>query len=177
MITLSIPLLILLALLVKPIYTSLFGEQITLKTVPVDPRDLFYGDYVYLDYEISHVPLEYISKDLLTLLNEYKLEEEYNFWGSQTVYTSLEKDGEVYAVKNVSLEKPEEGLYLKGKVDNHVLLYENRPTSLYIDYDINRFYLEEGTGKHLEEQATSGQVQVGMKVKNGYGLIQDVTVK
>src|SRR6185437_13702730 len=32
-----------------------FGDEIKLKTVPVDPRDLLYGDYVTLGYEISRL--------------------------------------------------------------------------------------------------------------------------
>ena len=34
-----------------------FSESkiITLQTQPIDPRDIFRGDYVILDYEISHL--------------------------------------------------------------------------------------------------------------------------
>jgi len=33
------------------------GQEVRLETVPVDPRDLFRGDYVVLDYRISSVDL------------------------------------------------------------------------------------------------------------------------
>ncbi|MFA6177031.1 MAG: GDYXXLXY domain-containing protein, partial [Phycisphaerae bacterium] len=31
------------------------GKTIYLRTVPIDPRDLFRGDYVRLQYEISNI--------------------------------------------------------------------------------------------------------------------------
>jgi uncharacterized membrane-anchored protein len=34
------------------------GTEVTLRTVPVDPLDLFRGRYVRLSYEISRVPVE-----------------------------------------------------------------------------------------------------------------------
>ena len=34
------------------------------KTRPVDPRDLFRGDYVILNYEISNVNLEDVPSDI-----------------------------------------------------------------------------------------------------------------
>src|SRR5438045_3812657 len=37
------------------------GERIKLKVVPVDPRDLFRGDYVVLDYEFNRFDPSIIS--------------------------------------------------------------------------------------------------------------------
>ena len=42
-----------LAMMVRPLMTLTTGETILLRVVPVDPRDLFRGDYVILSYEIS----------------------------------------------------------------------------------------------------------------------------
>lgn len=41
-------------------YTLRTGTEVILKTEPVDPRDLFRGDYVVLNYEISTLDLEEI---------------------------------------------------------------------------------------------------------------------
>ena len=38
-------------------YTLQTGKEVLLKTVPVDPRDLFRGDYVTLRYEIGTLNL------------------------------------------------------------------------------------------------------------------------
>ena len=44
--------------------TLLTGKEVLLKTVPVDPRDLFRGDYVVLRYDISTIDLETVSTDI-----------------------------------------------------------------------------------------------------------------
>ena len=36
--------------------TAALGRTITLRTAPVDPRDLLYGDYLTLRYQISELP-------------------------------------------------------------------------------------------------------------------------
>ena len=51
------PLLILLALPLKPLLISALGTEVTLAVRPVDPRDLFRGDYVALSFEIESVPV------------------------------------------------------------------------------------------------------------------------
>ena len=39
------------------IYPIWFGQEVRLKTVPVNPRSLFRGNYARLNYDISTVPL------------------------------------------------------------------------------------------------------------------------
>ena len=60
--------------------TLTYGTKIILKTQPVDPWDLFRGDYVILNYEIS-------SLDLKTIATAGTKE----FKPGDTVYVSLEK--------------------------------------------------------------------------------------
>src|SRR5262245_14089672 len=45
--------LCLVAMMVGPLMTLATGEAILLRAAPVDPRDIFRGDYVTLSYEIS----------------------------------------------------------------------------------------------------------------------------
>jgi uncharacterized membrane-anchored protein len=49
-------LLFVLAVAAAGYATSRFGTVVTLRTAPVDPRDLRYADYVILNYTISHLP-------------------------------------------------------------------------------------------------------------------------
>ena len=63
-------------------YTLRTGTEVMLKTVPIDPRDLFRGDYVTLNYEISTLNLE-----------EIPAEDSY-FEYNDRIYLALElKDG------------------------------------------------------------------------------------
>ena len=41
-------------------YSTLwYGKEIRVQTVPVDPRDLLYGDYVHFNYDINRVPMSF----------------------------------------------------------------------------------------------------------------------
>ncbi|KGP90764.1 hypothetical protein N780_03600 [Pontibacillus chungwhensis BH030062] len=124
---------------------DLFGETIDLKTAPVDPRDLFYGDYVVVNYEISTISNENWVGD----------EPQYN----DKVYVKLRKDGEVYEAQAVShqalpTEKDEvliTGQYKGGNGDE-----------LRIRYGIERFYVEENTGEALEGNESERVAEVAV---------------
>jgi len=49
------PIVILILILMSSYYIILFGEEIILKAAPVDPRDVFRGDYIELKYEIENI--------------------------------------------------------------------------------------------------------------------------
>lgn len=78
-----VPVVILLGMTVTPLYTLYNGDEITLQTVPVDPSDVFRGDYVALQYEAEQVPIDLVDKGI-----KDKWEKEYN---PIQVYVTLEK--------------------------------------------------------------------------------------
>ncbi|HIE31672.1 MAG TPA: hypothetical protein EYP67_04720 [Methanosarcinales archaeon] len=73
----SVPAVVILIFLCINLYTLHFGQEIVLKTDPIDPRDLFRGDYVTLSYEISRIDLNNIPHDA-------------NFSSGETIYASLQ---------------------------------------------------------------------------------------
>ncbi|WP_019241946.1 MULTISPECIES: GDYXXLXY domain-containing protein [Bacillus] len=172
LITLFVPLLILLGMIVKPIFSSLYGETIVLKTLPLDPTDLFYGDYVTLNLEISEVSAEKVSSEVV---HELRKNQDDHFWGPTKqikVYTLLTKKEDVYEVDQVLLKKPEKGLYIKGKIPAYH--YSTELPYYHIDYGIDRYYIEENTGEKIEKQSQTGDVKVVIKLANGYGLIKEL---
>jgi len=79
-------------------FTLQTGEEVLLKTTPVDPRDLFRGDYVILNYEISRLNLDSLETDT----SELK--------GGDRVFVALDiADGHGTA-KGVFRQEPPEGL-------------------------------------------------------------------
>lgn len=172
-ISLFIPLLVLMSMLIKPVSTTMYGEEVVLATVPIDPRDLFYGDYVILDLEI-----EQLDANLLDPLLKKALEVG-DFYDDVTVYVALrEGEGGIYEAVAVSEHKPK-GFYITGKMSPYIEKNEfggetSYEESVYIDYGIDRFYVEEGTGLELEELAINGQVLVSVKIHNGYPVITDL---
>ncbi len=81
------------------------GDKILLRTAPVDPRDLFRGDYVRLSYEISTLALDQLGV------------KGGNFKPGQVVYVGLEKnpDGTFKAV-SVDTIQPWNQKFIQGRV-------------------------------------------------------------
>lgn len=168
-----LPVFILLGMAVKPFVTLMTGQEITLKTAPIDPSDLFYGDYVDLKYQVQQISVSLFDKDLA---KQYQ-SDNYND-KETTVYVWLErKDKGIYDVSRVSKQKPKKGVYLKGTMSGTPVKLDDKPAYYNIDLNvdtISKYYLEEGTGKKLEEQSNKGQLVAHMKWKDGYVILTSV---
>ncbi|OGK54399.1 hypothetical protein A3B56_01775, partial [Candidatus Roizmanbacteria bacterium RIFCSPLOWO2_01_FULL_45_11] len=111
-----------------------------LRTIPVDPRDIFRGDYVTLSYEISqfdNIPYEYIP----FLSSEGHADK---ISGKQ-IYVVLEMDSTgIATARYKTLIRPEgEKLYITGTIKEY-----EQPFA--IEYGIESYFVPEGTGKELE---------------------------
>lgn len=157
-------------------YTVTAGTKILLKTVPVDPRDIFRGDYVVLNYEISDLNLKKIPNDLK------------DFNNNETVYVRLYKSGKYWEVNYFSLAKPktnQNDVVIKGR-----LLYRTSappapriepirpdvpkagiskipiPYPIYdgikVEYGIESYYVPEGKG--LPIQRTFSKIDAEVSV-------------
>ena len=114
-------------------FTLQTGKEVLLKTVPVDPRDLFRGDYVILAYEISTI-------DLNSIWANYT-----NFKFGDKIYVVL-KEEKGYAIPSkIYRDIPKhESLFLKGTV-KYV-----RAKNLTVEYGIESYFVPEGKGKEIE---------------------------
>lgn len=188
----SIPILILIAMTISPLLTTFYGIDIKLKTQPVDPRDLFRGDYIVLSYEIEEINFKNIDNDV----KDYFKSNNHEY--SIRAYASLEKDKSgFYNVKNVSLEKPNQGIYLKGLLRKHTTFepidkdnvdFKNsdgeyvEPEGKYVDvynmdYNIDKYFVPENTGKKLENASLKGDITAVVRVRKGNSLLKDVYIK
>jgi uncharacterized membrane-anchored protein len=80
------------------------GEKILLRTAPVDPRDIFRGDYISLRYDISTLDL-----DGLGVKESFKKNEK--------VYVILEKNPDgLFGAESVSKELPAGKKFIQGRV-------------------------------------------------------------
>ncbi|MFH5182303.1 GDYXXLXY domain-containing protein [Paenibacillus sp. TAB 01] len=118
-----------------------FGQEIRIKTAPVDPRDLLYGDYVTLSYEISQLRPE-LWKDQAPVPAR----------GSK-VYVLLKQGSgnpAVYEAAGLYGSKPSAQpgeVILQGQVDS------SWDQAIRVTYGIEKYYVPEGTGKELEKEA------------------------
>ncbi len=80
------------------------GERVLLRTVPVDPRDIFRGDFVRLSYDISTLDLD-------------RLEGEDKFVRNESVYVALRKNADGTFSPTATLDAPPQGeRFIKGRV-------------------------------------------------------------
>lgn len=124
------------------------GTEIRLRTVPVDPRDLFRGDYVVFSYPISVVDT---GKDAGT------------FKSGETVYVTLGRDAEGFArAVGVSRSRPSVGgdaVVIAGRVtstsacalnDSGEFDCSGDRRRLRIAYGIESYFVPQGEGRAIE---------------------------
>lgn len=157
-------------------YTLRTGTEVMLKTLPVDPRDLFRGDYVILNYEISTLDMGKIPA------------EDSYFTYNDRIYLALElKDG--YGVpKKIYRTPPENEFYIKGTVkdvlyewetDESDLATEETIKELRIHYGIESYFVPEGRGIEIEREQRAGSKGVDVKVivdKYGNAIIKSLLI-
>jgi len=86
------------------------GERILLRTAPVDPRDIFRGDYVSLRYDISTLDLDGLGA-------------KGSFKSNEKVYVILEKNQEgIFSAVSVSRGLPSGKRFIQGRVQYETTL-------------------------------------------------------
>ncbi len=150
-------------------YNLQTGTQIVLATVPVDPYDLFRGDYVILKYDISEMQ---VPND--------------QYEAGDSIYVKLEEELPVGLTRGigVSKEKPT-GLFIEGRIiDIRESTHENKDengeptyslqTDATIEYGIESYFVPEGRGYELEElRGNELTVRVSVNGK-GKAIIKDL---
>lgn len=128
------------------------GTPYTFQTAPVDPRDIFRGDYVRLDYLFSRLPVERLDEAII----------ENGLRKGQKVYLSLSQDPNgVARGEQLYLSPPENKPYITGRSRSHWPYRGYRRQSpaqrakttlrpVRLKYGIEQYYLEQGSGRTLE---------------------------
>ena len=130
----------------------MIGERYVMRVTPVDPRDYFRGDYVILNYPINRLTLPETQAGNTSA------------WGhaaqhlDENVYVPLEKDadGVHWTGTTASLSRPTTGKYLRGRVVSDY----RQP----LQFGIEAYYVQEGTGKALEELVRSRKLSAEIAV-------------
>jgi uncharacterized membrane-anchored protein len=126
------------------------GQTVLVRVQPVDPRDLFRGDYVILSYDFSRTPREGI---------EGLSESERASWKKlegRPVYVPLVPDsipGHHRAGK-VTVVKPESGLFIKGHMERYGSM----------KFGIESYFVQEGTGLEYEKAIRNRKLSAELAV-------------
>ena len=115
------------------------GREITLKIIPVDPRDLFKGDYVRLGYDISRVDKSKVEGPELQR--------------GERVFVTLEQADQTapWMIAKVSRTRP-------ATVAANQIVLTAKGSYNQLTYGLERYYLPEGTGIAMEDKARKGVI-------------------
>ena len=157
------------------------GREIVLPVTPVDPRDLFRGDYVILGYAVAQVPGPAGESG--------KLDPGPIVPGKATPAAALRPRTPLYA----TLEQQADGGWQAvassrthpGSVaTNQVVLQGrtnerpwSRPGTVQLRYGIESYFVPEGTGKPLEDSVREKKIQALIAVaKDGTAAIKGLII-
>ncbi|MGD0517507.1 MAG: GDYXXLXY domain-containing protein [Thermoguttaceae bacterium] len=156
-------LIVLVGMIAMRLAPILTGNTILLRVVPVDPRDIFRGDYVVLGYECSRIPAAGIAG--LQSYHNYDFRDVQD----QTVYVTLapESDGRHWRPEQYSTERPKQGIYLRGKIQGW-----------QIQYGIESFYVQEGKGHDYENAVRNRKLSAKISVTaGGEAVLRDLVIE
>ncbi len=143
---------------VKREFILLAGETVWLRTAPIDPRDIFRGDYVTLNYEISTIRQRQMSESLA----------ERDVSKGEVVYVGLTAEAQGLATVGIaSLRRPGSGRYIRGRV---LRGWSANSRAGNVKYGIEKYFVEQGAGHGIEERrGTRAGIQVPMEMEVALG--------
>lgn len=144
-------------------YTINQGKEFILPVIPVDPSDLLRGDYVILNYNISRINQDssyFYSENLklgdtvyVQVNNEVSIEQ-------LNVFTDL---SQVYNSPN--------SVVLKGRIQ------DIDDSSISVSYNIEKFFIQRGTGGEIEDGIRNGNAFVKISVDRfGNAVIKSLII-
>ena len=127
----------------------LTGTTVILKVQPVDPFDVFRGQYMTINYEISRVSLPAEAKE------------------GDTIYVLLkESDDKIWHSEKASLSKPDSGVFIRGTA-------KQSWSGLGVEYGIEQYFFErnaEVPWRNLQVKvkvSSSGQARIVELLQDG----------
>jgi uncharacterized membrane-anchored protein len=154
-VTIALQVVVLSGMVVKSVMPLWNGTEIRVKTVPVDPRSMFRGNYAQLNYEIGQLPDSVLSDVTPLRIGEI-------------VYIGLQPDDNgLYGFADASLDKPAAGVFLRGRIVNDHAPYR-------VQYGIEAFFAPKQKALQLQRELRSGGVAVLMISDTGRVALKDV---
>lgn len=161
---LAFQLAVLATMMIVPLMTLATGDVILLRVAPVDPRDLFRGDYVILSYEISRPTADgssdasNVTWDRLSQLQ------------GRTLYVRLEADpdGKHWHASGYQLDPPSEGKFIRGTVAGNAT----------VRFGIEQYFVQEGQGHDYEQAVRDRKLSAEVAVdRNGNAQLKGLVIE
>lgn len=140
---------------VYPLWT---GKEITLKTVPYDPRSIFRGNYARLRYDIATIKKEAFDRETVRT--------------GEVVYVKLKPGANgAYEFNGVTMDKPQSGVFIRGRIKN------SRLRDYTVLYGIEALFAPKGKALALEKDLRDGGYAVVMIASTGKAALKEVLAK
>ena len=172
-----------------PLWT---GQSVVLPVTPIDPRDMFRGEYVRLDTPATSLAVRSSGEPVSGAVSVAPVgswwadlpSDDGNRYGAlrgRTVYVQLEPRGEAGESQPVSVSsEPVAGrINLRGRI----LWYESGERRIHVDYGLDSYFMQEGTAKPIEDAlrqrrrvqmeiavASSGHARIRRLLVDGEGV-------
>ena len=148
-------LLVLIGMVAKAAMPLWIGTEVRVKTIPVDPRSMFRGNYARLRYEFGTLP-----DDALSDVKGLRV--------GEVVYVSLKRgEGDEYEIAEAALEPPADGIFLRGR-------HAGNTPPLPVKYGIEAFFAPKERALKLERDLRYGGAAVLMVTDGGRAALKDV---
>ncbi len=135
----------------------IFGQHIIVRVQPVDPRDLFRGDYVILRYDFNS-PQGSSVEGAPEPSYDYKSDSAK--MTDRVIYATLEpdSDGRHHRAVRYSLEQPESGVFIKGLCSYY------SHARCEVRYGVEAYFVQEGAGLELEKERNQNNLSAELVV-------------
>ena len=160
------------AVIAKRVNLLANGREIVLDVIPVDPRSLFRGDYVQLNYAISRLPVSL-------------LQQAQEGAGERRVFVTLDRqkagEDEKWVAVAASTQRPElseaeDKVVLRGSMIGTPPI-QSWSQTFSVRYGIETYFVPEKKGEELEKQARTGAIKTIVAVdRNGNAAIKGLIV-
>lgn len=147
------------------------GREITMPVKPLDPRDIFRGDYVTLGYDISTLNTSQVP---IGNFDNFPV-------GSAAYVTLSQAPAGGWAVAAVTPEFPTAAapadVVLKGRIDRVWRAHTASDSSINMRYGIETYFVPEGTGRALESKVREHKIDAIVTVgQDGTAVLKGLVV-
>ncbi len=148
-------------------WTLATGTPIVLETRPIDPRSLFRGDYVRLNYTINNLPRSLPGADK-------------KYARGERVYVLIRQGAPYWKAVSIHRNRPKlppDHVVIKGEVKTSLLFRSRLSGGLSVRYGIENYFVPEGEGRALERPKPGEKITIRVAVDSfGNSAIKAVLV-
>jgi uncharacterized membrane-anchored protein len=170
-IIITFQILILVGMFGKAFYPLMIGEEVQFKTLPRDPRDLFRGNYVDLNYTFN-------TLDLATLPNDINRTGKYNY--GDILYMSIAPKGEFFEPIGLWTNPPKDAKFMQVIFQDEYSYDNDTLRIINVNAGIESYFTEKENALEMESLGANDSTDVIVKVMlapDGKARIKKVELK